>query len=110
MIHVREDLAQRLQAEAKNRSVSVEELALTILDGAVPPVPQDPGWGKRNQRRLELIRKSTRCPLSEQEQAELDQLQGWLDETFQSFDAGLLKQLHDMKQAVAQLSSEASHE
>jgi hypothetical protein len=71
---------------------------------------QDENWGKRNQRRLDLIRKSIQGELSEPEQAELDQLQGWLDARFQPFDAGLLKQLDDMKQAVAQLSHEQSDE
>ena len=83
---------------------------MTILDGAMPQAAQDKDWGRRNQRRLELIRKSTRGELSEPEQAELDQLQSWLDEAFHPFDAGLLKQLDDMKQAVAQLSSEKSNE
>jgi predicted transcriptional regulator len=101
MINVQDDLAQRLQAVAKNQRVSVQELAITILDNAVPPVPQEESWGKRNQRRLELIRKSTRGHLSGQEQAQLDQLQAWLDAIFQPFDAGLLKQLDEMKQAVA---------
>jgi hypothetical protein len=110
MINVHDDLAQRLQAAAQNQSVSVQELAITILDDAVPPALQDENWGKRNQRRLDLIRKSMRGDLSEPEQAQLDELQGWLDARFQPFDAGLLKQLDDMKQAVAQLSHEHSDE
>jgi hypothetical protein len=110
MINVHDDLAQRLQAAARNQSVSVEQLAITILDDAVPALPEDQNWGKRNQRRLDLIRKSTQCDLSEPEQAELDELQGWLDARFQPFDAGLLKQLDDMKQAVVQLSHEHSDE
>jgi hypothetical protein len=110
MINVHDDLAQRLQAAARNQSLSVQELAITILDDAVPPVAQDENWGKRNQRRLDLIRKSIQGELSEPEQVELDELQGWLDARFQPFDAGLLKQLDDMKQAVAQLSHEQSDE
>jgi hypothetical protein len=110
MINVHDDLAQRLQAVAKNQSVSVQDLAITILDDAVPAVPREESWATRNQRRLELIRKSTRSHLSEQEQAQLDELQGWLDAKFQPFDAGLLKQLDDMKAAVAQLSHGQSNE
>lgn len=90
-IYVYDNLAQRLQQEAKNQSVSVDELAVKILDQAVPNTSGDEDWGKRNQRRLELIRQSTRGELSKQEQAELDQLQGWLDERFESFDAGFLQ-------------------
>jgi hypothetical protein len=110
MISVHDDLAHRLQVVAKKQSVSVQELAITILDDALPPIPQDEKWGKHNQRRLELIRKSTRGDLSEQEQAQLDQLQGWLDAKLQPFDAELLKQLDEMKQAVAQLSHEEHNE
>jgi hypothetical protein len=110
VINVHDDLARRLQTEADNRSVSAEDLAITILDDAVPASPIDPDWGNCNKRRLELIRKSTRCDLTEQEQAELDELQSWLDERFESFDAGILAQLVEMKQTVARLSAEQSHE
>lgn len=108
-ISVYDELAQRLRVAASKQSVSVQELALTILDDAVPSVPPDESWGQRNQRRLELIRKSTRGELSEQEQSQLEQLQAWLDENFQTFDAGLLKQLDEMKQAVLQVPREASN-
>ena len=110
LINVQDDLARRLRTEAKNRSVTVENLALSILDQAVPPRPGEEDWGQRNQRRLELIRKSTREQLSEQEQAELDRLQGWLDERFEPFDAGLKAQLEEMKQAVTRLAGETSDE
>ena len=112
VITVYDDLARRLQVEAGNRRVSVEKLAVDILDNAVRPRhgDRDTDWGNRNQRRLELIRKSTRCDLSQQEQTELDQLQSWLDEQFEAFDTGLLTQLDEMKQAVARLSAEHSHD
>ena len=110
LINVHDDLARRLQAEAAHRRIPVEVLANTILDGAVPSFRVGPDWGQRNQRRLELIRKSTRCELAEVEQAELDQLQSWLDEQFEAFDAGLLNQLDEMRQAVQRLSAEQSHE
>ena len=91
VVNVHDELAHRLQAEAANRSLSVEELAIAILDAAVSsPNGDSADCGKRNRRRLELIRKSTRCELTEPEQAELDQLQSGLDEQFESFDAGLL--------------------
>ena len=110
VITVYDDLARRLQVEAENRRVSVEKLAVDILDNAVRPRDGERAWGNRNRRRLELIRKSTRCELSQQEQTELDQLQSWLDEQFEPFDTGLLKQLDEMKQAVARLSAEHSHD
>ena len=110
IINVHDDLACRLEAEAVNRSLSVEEFAITILDGAVPPSETDQDWGRRNRRRLELIRKSTKSELTDEEQAELDQLQSWLDEQFESFDAELLCQLDKMRQTLKRLSAEDSHE
>jgi hypothetical protein len=110
VINVNDDLARRLQAEAAYRRVPVEVLATTILDQAVPRYDADRDWGQRNQRRLELIRKSTRSELTRLEQEELDRLQGWLDEQFVSFDAGLLNQLDEMKQTVQRLSADPSHE
>ena len=110
VINVHDDLARRLEAEAASQHVPLEVLATTILDSAVPPFKADQDWGQRNRRRLELIRKSTRSELTSREQAELDQLQSRLDEQFESFDAGLLNQLDEMKQTVRRLSTEDSHE
>lgn len=110
VISVHDDLARRLQSEARSRNVSVENLAITILDDAVPVSGGDADWGKRNKRRLELIRKSTRSELMDHEQAELDELQSALDERFESFDRGLFAQLDEMKQTVAELRAEQSHE
>ena len=122
LIHVHDDLARRLQYEAEQRKLPVEQLAITILDGAVPqrqaneappgqaneapPGQADEAWGARNRRRLDLIRKSTRGQLTDQEQQELDGLQSWLDEHFDSFDAALLKRLDGMKQDIARSSGE----
>lgn len=110
VIKVHDDLARRLQSEAGSRNLSVENLAIRILDDAVPASGTDADWGKRNKRRLELIRKSTRSELAEQEQAELDELQSVLDERFESFDRGLFAQLDEMKQTVARLAADRSHE
>jgi predicted transcriptional regulator len=110
VINVHDDLARRLEAEAASQRVSVEVLATTILDSAVPPLKVVQDGGQRNRRRLELIRKSTRSELTNREQAELDQLQTWLDEQFESFDTGLLNQLNAMKQTVLRLSTEPSPE
>lgn len=110
VIHVYDDLARRLQSEAENQDLTVEDLAVRILDSAVSRSDSDANWGKRNRRRLELIRKSTRHGLTEQEQAELDESQSWLDQRFESLDAGLLAQLDEMKRTVARLAAESSHD
>ena len=110
VITVPDDLARRLQAAAARRCQSVEEVAARVLEDAFPGSPADQDWGRRNQRRLELIRQSTHGELTAREQAELDELQRCLDERFESFDAGLLRQLGEMKQAVEHQSAEQSHE
>ena len=92
------DLALRLESEALQRHVSVEELAVTILDRAVLRTPVS--WSEQNQQRLTLIRKSVRQSLSAEEQQELDSLQAALDVRFEDFDAALKTQLDLMHSAV----------
>jgi hypothetical protein len=114
MINVHDDLARRLKSEAELRSLSVEDLAITILDNAVPKFPaEEPGdddWGDHNRRRFALIQKSMRSELTIQEQTELDELQSSLDERFESFDAGILAQLDEMKRSVATASAGQPHD
>jgi hypothetical protein len=95
------DLAERLEREAIHRNVSAEELAVTIVDQAVPRCHSD--WSQQNQRRLTLIRKSLRQSLTPNEQKELDDLQAALDSRFQDFDAGLHQQLDFIQSAIERL-------
>ncbi len=108
VINVDDGLARRLQNAAKNQNTSMEVLAIAILDGAVSK--GDDEWGNRNQRRLELIRKSTRGELTTVEIAELNELQNWLDEQFESFDRGLMNQLDETKRSVASFATEQSND
>jgi len=110
VINVHDDLARRLREAAARRCQSVEDVATTALEKAFPRSEADQDWGRRNQRRLELIRQSTRRDLTLPEQVELDELQSCLDERFAWFDAGLLHQLEEMKQAVQHLPTEPPHE
>ena len=97
-ISVENDLAQRLEIEAKLRQISVAELATAILDRAV--APSDHNCRGRNPRRLELIRKSIRQSLTADEQLELDSLQAAFDIEFRDFDAALESQLDFMHSAI----------
>ena len=97
-ITIQNDLAQRLESEAKQQQVSVEDLATTILDHAVRPAHNT--WGEQNQRRLTLIRMSIRQSLTAEEQQELDTLQSALDVRFEDFDTALKAQLDLMHAAV----------
>ena len=56
--------------------------------------------GARNQRRIELIRKSTCVKLTPEEQAELDELQAELHERLEATDQQLLNSLVDLENAV----------
>ena len=94
------DLAQRLESEAMQRHVSVEELATTILDRAVTRTYAD--WSEQNRRRLKLIRTSVQQSLTVEEQQELDTLQAALDVRFEDFDLALKSQLDLMHSAVGQ--------
>ena len=97
-ITFQDDLAQRLESEARQQRVTVEELATTILDRAVRPARDT--WAGQNQRRLTLIRTSIRQSLTPEEQQELDNLQAVLDVRFEDFDAALKTQLDVMHAAV----------
>ena len=97
-ITLQQDLAERLEAEAMQRSISVEALATAILDRAVTQTYD--AWGEQNQRRLTLIRKSIQHSLLTEEQRELDSLQAALDARFEDFDAALISQLNQIREAV----------
>ena len=56
--------------------------------------------GARNQRRIELIRKSTSVNLTPEEQVELDELQAELHERLEATDQQLLNSLIDLENAV----------
>ena len=97
-ITFQDDLAQRIESEAKEQRVSIEELATTILDLAITRTHDS--WREQNQRRLTLIRKSLRQSLTAVEQQELDTLQATLDARFEDFDAALKAQLGIMQSAI----------
>lgn len=97
-ITLRQDLAERLEAEAMQRSISVEALATAILDRAVTQTHD--AWGEQNRRRLTLIRKSIQHSLLAEEQRELDSLQAALDARFEDFDAALISHLNQIRDAV----------
>jgi hypothetical protein len=61
---------------------------------------QSSRWGAGNQRRIELIRKSTSVNLTPEEQSELDELQAELHERLEATDQQLLNGLVDLENAV----------
>jgi hypothetical protein len=64
-IQLDETLAAQLRSEASARQLSIEELSHRLLTEAVQRIEVSSRWGARNQRRIELIRKSTRVKLTQ---------------------------------------------
>ena len=96
-------LADELRAQARVEQQPVEALAQELLAEAVRQRGLAAAWDRRNQRRVETIRKSTRRGLSVEEQAELDSLQADVDERLGHWDDELFEQLSDLEQAAENL-------
>ena len=90
-IVLHDSLAEQLCAQARVEQQPVEALAHELLAAAVRQRGLSAAWDRRNQRRVELIRNSTRRGLSTDEQAELDRLQAELDERLGHWDDQLLE-------------------
>ena len=63
-------------------------------------------WDRANQRRVELIRKSTRRGLATEEHAELDHLQAELDDRLGRWDDQWLEQVSRLEQSVRNRSDD----
>jgi hypothetical protein len=98
-----DSLADQLRAQARAAQQPVEALAHELLAEAVRQRGLSAAWNRKNQRRVELIRKSTRRGLSIEEQAELDRLQAELDERLGHWDDALLGGLGGLEQAIENL-------
>ena len=99
-IRLDDALASRLGSEARSRRMSVEELSRRLLIEAVQRIEGSSDWDVRNQRRIELIRKSTNARLTSAEQAELDELQAELYQRMEAMDQELLSRLNELEDAV----------
>ena len=102
-IVLNDSLADQLRAQARVEQQPLETLAHQLLAEAVRQRGLAAAWDRQNQRRVELIRKSTRRGLSAEEQAELDSLQADLDERLGHWDDELLEELSGLEQAVESL-------
>ena len=93
-------LASQLRSEATARRLSVEEFSRRLLAEALQHIEASSRWGARNQRRIELIRKSTKVQLTLAEQGELDELQVELYQRMEATDQELLSNLNELENAV----------
>ncbi len=97
-IEIAEPLASRLQVKAAVRQVSPVAFARALLGEALQRMDDSEAWEIQNQRRIELIRKSSIEALPEAEQAELQALQDATDQRLEERDRELLAQLDQFKQ------------
>jgi hypothetical protein len=98
-VTVYDPLAEKLQSEALQQQVSVEELAADLLARALEGF-QDAIWHKANQRRLALVHKSSAAGLTPEEAGELQQLQILADRRLEALDAGRLAEVERMEQEM----------
>jgi len=99
-IQLDDALASKLRSEATARRLSVEEFSGRLLAEALQHIEASNDWRGRNQRRIELIRKSTTAQLMLAEQAELDELQAELHQRMEATDRELLGKLSGLESAV----------
>lgn len=99
-IQLDDALASQLRSEATARRLSVEEFSRRLLADALEHIEASNHWGSRNQRRIELICKSTNVQLTPAEQAELDELQVELYQRLEARDRELLGKLSELENAV----------
>ena len=105
-VTVYDPLAEKLQSEARQQQVSVEELAASLLARALEG-SQDATWHKANQRRLALIHQSSTAGLTPEEASELQQLQILADQRLEALDAGRLAEVERMQQETRAVLHEA---
>ena len=103
-ITVDDDLAQRLQQQAKARQISVQEWALLVL-GRAPEFPDQPeAWRELNARRFELIRQRHQGGLTPAEEAELTELQTTADKWLEPIDRQRLEMLRPFEELAQRLT------
>jgi hypothetical protein len=91
-----DELAQRLRAQARERNLSVQQWALTILTNASQSPEDLAAWSDLNERRVALIRKRYEAGLSETEEQELVALQSAAAEMIEPVDRRRLAQVRSL--------------
>ena len=81
-----DELAGRLQVQARTRNLSVEQWALAILTNASERPDHPETWTEVNARRLALIRKRYSTGLNALEEGELQTLQDDAAKVFEPVD------------------------
>ncbi len=103
-ITVNDDLANRLEAQARMQRRSVEEWALTILGHAVENPDELSSWSRLNQRRFELIQKRYSTGLDESEEQEFARLQDSVAALLEPYDRQMVEMLRPYEGLAEQFS------
>jgi hypothetical protein len=96
-------LAEELRQQAADEQTSVEELAQRLMRDALRERIAALRWRSQNRRRLELIARKLKGPLSTEEETEFQHLQALAHERAAPFDRILLQTAADLRREVEQL-------
>jgi len=96
-ITVADPLAGRLRTRAEVENIPVDRLASRLLESGMQPPLDLAQWTVVNRRRVALIEKQFHSGLSENEQAELQQLQELADRQVEEFDLARLNDVARME-------------
>ncbi len=105
-IQLEEALAEELRQQASEEKTSLEEFAHRLMRNALQELIDAKRWGAQNRRRLELIAKKLKGPLSAEENEELNQLQSHAYERAAPFDEMLRRTVAELRREVECLPEE----
>jgi hypothetical protein len=106
-IAINDDLARRLEFQARALSLSLSDWAAEILRNGFALDVNSERWRMLNGRRLELIQKRRQAGLDRSEDTELSALQDLTAKAMESWDQQLLKNLQPYE-ALAGMSDDRS--
>ena len=105
-LQVQDPLADELRQQASDEHISVEELAHRLMRDALRERTATLQWSSQNRRRLELIARRLKTPLTAEEEMEFQQLQTLACERAAPFDGLLLQTVASLRREVEQLPEE----
>ena len=104
-ITLNDEMAARLQRQARAQCLSTEQWALTILGHATEYPQELQTWAALNHRRFELIRQQYTSGLNEADERELAELQTAVAKSLEPWDRELSEKLAPYEALAAQHSS-----
>jgi hypothetical protein len=107
-LQVEDALADELRQQASEEQTSIEELAHRLMREALQERIAAKHWQSQNRRRLELIARRLKGPLTAEEGEELQQLQTLVCERAAPFDRALLQTVADLQREIGQLPEDAA--